>query len=163
MHLFVVEDEAGLVVEHADETVGGRLAGLGPQHDRREGLRHAPRLHEDVKVRIRVSEEALRQGLLDIVNLKIDGRILIESLWYWKKKLLSYLNIAVAAGQDGDFAIGSQKMFFSLPGAGVFTRRSYPEVQFNVNVFNCTISVDFDQARIPRALRETGPSVVLRC
>ena len=72
MHLLVVEDEAGLVVEHADEAVGGRLAGLGPQHDRREGLRHAPRLHEDVKVRIRVSEEALRQGLLDIVDLRID-------------------------------------------------------------------------------------------
>ena len=47
----------------------------------------------------------------------------------------------MAAGQDGDFAIGSQKMFFSLPGAGVFTRRSYPKVQFNFNVFNCIISV----------------------
>ena len=62
MHLLVVEDEAGLVVEHADETVGGRLPGFGPHYDRREGLRHAPRLHEDVEVRIRVVEEALRQG-----------------------------------------------------------------------------------------------------
>ena len=71
VHLLVVEDEAGLVVEHADEAVGGGLAGLGPQHDRREGRRHAPRLHEDVKVRIRVFEEQLRQGPGDVKYLRL--------------------------------------------------------------------------------------------
>ena len=45
--------------------------------------------------------------------------------------VLHYLNITVAADQNGEFAIGGQKMLLSMPGADVFTCRSYPEeVQF---------------------------------
>ena len=69
MDLLVVEDQAGLVVKHADEPVG-QLPGLGPQHDRREGFGDAPWLHEDVKMRVEEFEVSLRDGLCDIVDLQ---------------------------------------------------------------------------------------------
>ena len=77
MYLLVVEDQGGIVVKNADEAVG-QLPGFRPQHDRREGLRDALGLHDDVKMRVRKSKPALRDGLGDVENLQTGQMILIH-------------------------------------------------------------------------------------
>ena len=77
VYLLVVEDQAGLVVKNADEAVG-QLPGFRPQHDRREGLSDALGLHDDVKMRVRESKAALRDGLADVENLQTGQIILVH-------------------------------------------------------------------------------------